>query len=61
MTHQITFNLRADYFGYGAADAKAGIFDSLYSERTEDGKLSYLAGWSSVTADEREGAKPRVR
>jgi len=45
MTKQITFELRQDYFDYGKADFKHGIFDTNYLQRSADVSLSYLAGW----------------
>lgn len=54
MTKKILFELREDYYRYGVSDAKYGVFDTSYIDRTEDARLSYIAGWSSVPVDERE-------
>lgn len=49
----VSFVLREDYYKYGRNDAKGGVFDTVYVDRTEDARLSYLAGWSSVPAGDR--------
>lgn len=58
---QVKFTLRRDYYEYGQNDARGGVFDTSYVDRTDDARLSYMAGWSSVSIAERErGAKTRV-
>lgn len=48
----ITFEKNTSYYYYGVNDAKQKIFDTSYCNRSEDARLSYLAGWASVFDDE---------
>lgn len=57
----IKITMRADYYQYGINDAKNGVFDTSYINRSEDARMSYMAGWSSVALHERiNGDKPHV-
>lgn len=47
----ITFEKKTDYYYYGVNDANQKIFDTSYCNRSEDARLSYLAGWASVFND----------
>lgn len=47
----ITFEKNDRYFFYGMNDAKQKILDTSYCNRSDDARLSYLAGWSSVFKD----------
>lgn len=47
----ITFVKREDYFQYGMNDAKNNVLDTSYCRVSEDARLSYMAGWSSIEVD----------
>lgn len=44
----ITFKKNSSYYDYGVDDALQKIFNTSYCHRSEDARLSYLAGWASV-------------